>query len=200
VPIIVQGVVNYNTVIAVNNPELTLRPGMTATVAILVARREQALKIPKAALRFQPKLSEEAREDLERYVRARRDGGARDEPVPVSDAQRKREESRPMVWILTPQGFLRPAVVRLGISDDQFTELIGGGLREGQEVVIGVMDKDGRGGRGASLEIVAPRSRQAGSLREVSGTVPEKSSAAAGAASGPPAPQTIPKLSLRDFW
>ena len=65
-PIIVQNVVNYNTVIAVDNPELKLRPGMTATVSILVASREQVLKIPKAALRFQPKLSEKEREDLER--------------------------------------------------------------------------------------------------------------------------------------
>jgi hypothetical protein len=40
--------------------------------------------------------------------------------------------------------------VRLGISDDQFTELLGDGLREGQELVTGVMDKDGRGGSGAS--------------------------------------------------
>ena len=151
-PIIVQSVVNYNTVIDVNNPELKLRPGMTATVAILVARRDQALKIPKAALRFQPKLSEEEREDLERYVRARRDGGSRHHAVPVSDAQRKRWQSLPMVWILTPEGYLRPAAVRLGISDDQFTELVGDGLQEGQELVIGVTDKDGRGGPGASRQ------------------------------------------------
>jgi hypothetical protein len=120
--------------------------------------------------------------------------------MPVSDAQRKRWQSLPMVWMLTPEGYLRPAAVRLGISDDQFTELIGEGLQEGQAVVIGVMDKDGRGGAGASLEIVEPRSRQAGSLREFSGTVPEKSSAAAGTASRPPASQPVPKLGVRDFW
>jgi HlyD family secretion protein len=151
-PIIVQSVVNYNTVIAVNNPELKLRPGMTATVAILVARLDQALKIPKAALRFQPKLSEEEREELEKYVRERRDGGARDDAVPVTEAQRRRWQSTPKVWMLTPEGFLRPAVVRLGISDDQFTELLGDSLREGQEVVIGVMDKAGPGDAGASRQ------------------------------------------------
>ena len=149
-PIVVQSVVNYNTVIAVDNPELKLRPGMTATVSILIAQRAQALKIPKAALRFQPKLSEEERQDLERYLRERHDGGSRDGPAAVSEAQRKRWQSTPKVWILTPEGFLRPVAVRLGISDDQFTELIGDGLPAGQELVTGMLDKDGRAGGGTS--------------------------------------------------
>jgi HlyD family secretion protein len=149
-PITVQGVVNYNTVIAVDNPELKLRPGMTATVSILVAQRQQALKIPKAALRFQPKLSDEEREDVEKYFRERHDGGARPNSAAVSEAQRKRWQSSPKVWILTPEGFLRPVAVQPGISDDQFTEQLGDGLMAGQEVVIGVMDKDGRAGGGPS--------------------------------------------------
>jgi HlyD family secretion protein len=147
-------VVNYNTVIAVDNPELTLRPGMTATVSVLVARRNQVLKIPRAALRFQPKLSEAEREEIKKYVRERRDGSSQDGTTPASDAQRKRGQGMPQVWILTPEGFLRPVTVRLGISDDQFTELIGDGLQEGQEVVTGVIDKDGRGS-GASRSSTA---------------------------------------------
>ena len=63
-PIIVQNVVNYNAVIAVNNPELKFKPGMTATVSILVAQRDKVLKIPKAALRFQPKLTPQEREQF----------------------------------------------------------------------------------------------------------------------------------------
>jgi HlyD family secretion protein len=149
-PIVVQSVVNYNTVIAVNNPELKLRPGMTATVAILVAQRQQVLKIPKAALRFQPKLSEDEREHLERHLREHRDGGSRDAPAAASETQPKRWQSGPKVWTLTAEGFLRPVIVRLGISDDQFTELVGDGLQAGQELVIGIMDKEGRAGGGAS--------------------------------------------------
>jgi HlyD family secretion protein len=144
-PIIVQNVVNYNTVIAVDNPELKLRPGMTATVSILVARRHRVLKIPKAALRFQPRLSEAEREALEKYVRERRDGGGRDGAAPLSDAQRQRWQEIPKVWTLTPEDFLRPVAVRLGISDDQFTELIGDSLQEGQDLLTGILDKDGRG-------------------------------------------------------
>src|SRR4029077_20026262 len=51
-PIIVQNVVTYDTVIGVSNPDLKLKPGMTANVSILVAHRDDALKITNAALRF----------------------------------------------------------------------------------------------------------------------------------------------------
>ena len=145
-PIIVQTVVNYNTVIAVDNPDLKLRPGMTATVSILVAHRDQVLKIPKTALRFQPKLSEQEREEIGQYLRERRGGGSRDEPPAPAEAQGKRWQGTPKVWIRTPEGFLRPILVRLGVSDEQYTELIGDGLQAGQEVIIGLMDQDGRGG------------------------------------------------------
>ncbi len=53
-PIAEQGVVTYTTVIATENPEQRLRPGMTANVSVRVAHREDALKVPNAALRFRP--------------------------------------------------------------------------------------------------------------------------------------------------
>jgi HlyD family secretion protein len=53
-PITVQNVVTYDTVIGVNNPDMKLKPGMTATVSITTAQRNGALKIPNAALRFKP--------------------------------------------------------------------------------------------------------------------------------------------------
>ena len=49
-----QNVVNYDAVISVNNSDLKLLPGMTANVSIITAERENALKIPNAALRFRP--------------------------------------------------------------------------------------------------------------------------------------------------
>ncbi|MBU6399925.1 MAG: efflux RND transporter periplasmic adaptor subunit, partial [Verrucomicrobia bacterium] len=52
--ITVQNVVTYDTVIGVNNQDLKLRPGMTANVSIIIARRDNALRIPNAALRFRP--------------------------------------------------------------------------------------------------------------------------------------------------
>ena len=53
-PITVQNVVTYDTVIGVNNADLKLKPGMTANVSIIVAERNDALKIPNAALRYHP--------------------------------------------------------------------------------------------------------------------------------------------------
>ena len=50
----VQNVVTYNVVVAVDNPELKLKPGMTANVSIIIAQRENAVKVPNAALRFRP--------------------------------------------------------------------------------------------------------------------------------------------------
>ena len=53
-PITVQNVVTYDVVIAVDNPDLALKPGMTATVTITTARRDDALRVPLRALRFRP--------------------------------------------------------------------------------------------------------------------------------------------------
>ncbi len=50
----VQNVVTYTAIVAVDNPELKLRPGMTATVTIVTARRNDTLAVPNAALRFKP--------------------------------------------------------------------------------------------------------------------------------------------------
>src|SRR5213593_4164842 len=57
-PISVQNVVTYNVVIGVDNRDLRLKPGMTANVAIIVARKDDVLKVPNAALRFTPPKSE----------------------------------------------------------------------------------------------------------------------------------------------
>ncbi len=53
-PIVLQNVVTYATVIDVPNPDLTLKPGMTATVTLEIARRDDVVRIPNAALRFRP--------------------------------------------------------------------------------------------------------------------------------------------------
>ena len=53
-PIVLQNVVTYATVIDVPNPNLTLKPGMTATVTLEIARRDDVVRIPNAALRFRP--------------------------------------------------------------------------------------------------------------------------------------------------
>jgi HlyD family secretion protein len=53
-PVIQQNVVTYSTVVEVSNPQYKLKPGMTATISIEIARREHVLRVPNAALRFRP--------------------------------------------------------------------------------------------------------------------------------------------------
>jgi HlyD family secretion protein len=144
-PIVVQNVVNYNAVIAVDNPELKLKPGMTATVSILVAQQQNVLKIPKAALRFQPQLTPKEREQ---FITAFQKQQMAHASHGLGAVPRKAWQTVPRVWTLTSEGALWPVAVRLGINDDQFSELQEGNFQEGQELIIGLNNNDGRGASG----------------------------------------------------
>ena len=110
-PAVVQNVVTYSTVIAVPNPELKLKPGMTANVNIEIARRTNVLRVPNAALRFRPTtemfaaLNQPVPPELQRaqggFGRGRQGGnptvdgpqGARTTGTPASGAQGGRESA-----------------------------------------------------------------------------------------------------------
>jgi HlyD family secretion protein len=117
-PIVQQNVVTYNVVVTVANPDLRLKPGLTANVKILVNRRANALKIPNAALRFRPPSP---------------DG------VPLVPVQQTREASH--IWILE-DGSLKRVPVTLGVNDENFTEVVEGQLKEGQRVVVGLASRN----------------------------------------------------------
>ena len=105
-PIIVQNVVTYDVVIRVDNPELKLKPGMTANVSILVAGKKGILKVPNAVLRFRPPDT--------------------DKPAVYKNAG---------VWIVANQSPKRVDVTT-GIGDDKYTEILSGEIKEGQEVIV----------------------------------------------------------------
>jgi len=111
-PIVVQNVVTYDVVITADNPELKLKPGMTANVSIIVSTRKDVLRIPNAALRFKP----ESHQD-------------------DSAVQKER-----CVWIVENQ---EPECVEVktGIDDYGYTELVSGDLAQGQEVIVGYLNK-----------------------------------------------------------
>src|SRR2546428_4850038 len=111
-PITVQNVVTYDVVIAVDNPGLELKPGMTANVSITAAKRDQALRIPVRALRFRP------------------DRGGAGTP----DARAKESA----VYVLAPDGALRRVEVEAGIRDNQHVEVLKGDLHEGDPIVVGL--------------------------------------------------------------
>src|SRR5262249_34837193 len=67
-----QNVVTYTAVINVSNPEEKLMPGMTANVTIPVAKRDDVLMVPNAALRFKPNLNDQEQQELKAKLDARR--------------------------------------------------------------------------------------------------------------------------------
>lgn len=167
-PVTSQNVVTYNTIISVENKGQRLMPGMTATVSVIVQSRENALRLPAAALRFRPEGFVE-----DRRV-ARGAGGPTDAGAPAggrADAagRRSRAGARPgaeagswgevraasstpssdeptagpgrpgRVFVPGPDGRPTPTRVRLGISDGRFVEVLSG-LDEGAPVITGTED------------------------------------------------------------
>jgi HlyD family secretion protein len=106
-PTTVQNVVTYQTVIDVPNPGLKLKPGMTANVNIEIARRNNALRVPNAALRFRPTaetfaaLGQTPPQGGSGGGRGRGAGGGPDtrntDPSPVPAAQQAATQPRPAI-------------------------------------------------------------------------------------------------------
>src|SRR5437899_2816357 len=122
-PITVQNVVTYDTVIGVSNPDLKLKPGMTANVSIIIAHKDNVLQIKNAALRYRPA------EATPGEVRARSPARAGDR----GGAGREQQTSERTVYILSG-GRPQPVEIKTGISDGVATEVIEG-LKEGDRVV-----------------------------------------------------------------
>lgn len=125
----VQNVVTYNAIIDVANPELKLKPGMTANVSLIYDERENALRIPNSVLRFRP-----AAGTVERPERR---GG--DRPSPERRAERKGDAQasadRRTVWVLV-DGKPRPVRIQTGLSDGNLTEVTKGELSENSELIV----------------------------------------------------------------
>jgi HlyD family secretion protein len=154
-PITVQSVVTYDTVIEVHNPDLKLKPGMTANVSIIIARRENVLKIPNAALRFRPPdvATAEARTPLA-AARAGDAGpgdgnrpgrGPGQRPDGGNGGRPKSQRTMLRTVYVLPAGSApgglppkpQPVQIECGISDEVTTE-VRAGLQEGDVVVTGL--------------------------------------------------------------
>jgi HlyD family secretion protein len=124
-----QDVVTYTTLIEVDDPQGKLLPGMTATVTVITAEAKNVLRVPNSALRFEPALR-----SAERTKKALQ--------APSKKKASPRKQS-PHVWILKPDGSLAPVSVQTGITDNVYTEIVSGDLKEGDVVVAG-LDYNGR--------------------------------------------------------
>lgn len=131
-------VVTYNTELEVTNDDLSLRPGMTATADILIAKRENVLLVPKAALRFDPAVAdslgkaEPTKKTLVQSLAPR--GGLRwGQKSRIPPAKPGSEE--PSVWVLK-EGQAVEIPIKIGLSDSRFTEAVGEGLVEGIPIIV----------------------------------------------------------------
>jgi HlyD family secretion protein len=135
-PITVQNVVTYDVVIAVDNPDRKLFPGMTADAHIVIDERDDILKVPLPAVRFTP-------EGVARGRGNRPHKGAAREVVIEGEARSGRAH-RSRVWVLSDAGELRPVQVQTGIDDGSVIEVSGEGLSESDKVVINEAGGDAR--------------------------------------------------------
>jgi len=116
-PTNVQNVITYDVVVAVDNPELILLPGMTAYVSIVVAEKSDALLVPNAALRFHPK-------DI-----AQKNG---------SKHKKKEGEGQGQggtVYVLMG-GQPRQVRINTGITDNKMTVVLTGEIKAGDKVIV----------------------------------------------------------------
>jgi len=103
----VNNVVTYETVLSVDNPDLLLRPGMTATADILVDQKERALLVPNRALRF----------------------------LPSESAGAEGTGSGPRVWVVR-DGAAVAVPVETGLTNGEVTEVTSGDVASGTGVIV----------------------------------------------------------------
>ncbi|MCG6969932.1 MAG: efflux RND transporter periplasmic adaptor subunit [Gammaproteobacteria bacterium] len=129
-PTIEAGVVKYNCIIYVDNSDLALKPGMTATVTIEVARSENVLKVPNAALRFVPDWPAQRLKKLSAGIQA----------------------NEGVIWL--PDGEeVKPLKVALGTTGEKETQISGEGVREGLPIVVPASRKGGERKRRFGLSL-----------------------------------------------
>jgi HlyD family secretion protein len=121
-PQTVQNVVTYDVVISVPNPELLLKPRMTATVRIIVDHRDNVLRVPDHALRYTP------------GGLAAGGGGA----LPSG----RDKGGSPHVWVLR-DGRPTAIPITVGLNDDTYAEVEEGALNEGDEVITSEQTSSG---------------------------------------------------------
>ncbi len=158
-PQTVQNVVTYSVILYIDNPQLKLKPGMTANITITVDERANVLKVANAALRYTPpgRRSEEFRndrpspattiEDADTPAEATVEKGGRagfapgqkwDPSQKIKFVPPKRTVQRPgVVFMLDAQRNPQPKKIVVGITDGSATEVVSGDLKPGDAVIIG---------------------------------------------------------------
>jgi len=138
---ITDNVVTYLTYLDLDNSDLSLRPGMTATASITATQRKDVLLVPNTALRFTPSLAgaaadgAAAKKGIGASLIPRMPGGSRRSAAAGASTASARQ-----VWVLAPDpagGASKPVAVAVtpGISDGRMTEIVAGDLKVGMPVI-----------------------------------------------------------------
>ncbi len=115
-PTTVSGVVSYNVTIFFDNKKRLILPGMTALVKIYVSEKKGVLGVPNTALRFIP---------------------AGENKAILDNISKKLKVGEGVVWLLK-KGKPEPVVANLGISNDEYTEIISKYIKAGTKIITGV--------------------------------------------------------------
>jgi HlyD family secretion protein len=143
-PTTVQNVVTYDTVVAFDNPQNKLFPGMTAYITIPAAQASNVLKVPNAALRFNPGSSSD-----QAQASGQKTGTAQHKGADVTT-----------LWKLGPDKSFMPVQVKTGITDHTYTEVaqvISGTLKPGDELVTGTLTQNAKSSAAAAPGMGATR-------------------------------------------
>lgn len=130
----VGGVVTYKTILSVDNSELHLRPGMTATAQIVVDKRQNALLVPNVALRFSPPAEEKKDSSDGGMLLSRIMPRPPRSPSTIPRGHRNGNGNEQEVWILK-NGTMSAIAITKGLSDGKMTEVVAGDIEAGMELI-----------------------------------------------------------------
>lgn len=139
----VQNVVTYNVVVNVENPDQTLKPGMTADLTFVIARRDNVIKIPNAAFRYVPTNAASSSQNGNSNSGRRQNSLQTDENANLERATISRANAPVLagqtriIWILDQNKQPQRREVKIGISDGTATEMVEGDLQEGDSIITG---------------------------------------------------------------
>ncbi|MEW6279158.1 MAG: efflux RND transporter periplasmic adaptor subunit [Candidatus Eremiobacterota bacterium] len=128
-----QNVVVYGVLVSAPNPELLLRPGMTATVDISIETRKNVLVIPGKATLFIPPETPSSSPSPGQSPGKQREKRDKD--------KKPREGRAAAVWVPGPKG-PESRDIRTGVTDGDLVEVLSGDLKEGEKVIVGEAGED----------------------------------------------------------
>jgi HlyD family secretion protein len=136
-PTVTSNVVTYDVVVSVDNPEQILLPGMTAYVNIMVAKHDNVLLAPNAALRFKPKEDESQISKSGNGTQRQRYSQASGQSQHGGKKKSAQDNGASGKVYIIKDGKLTPVRVNIGISDGHQTEITSADLKVNDEVIIG---------------------------------------------------------------